>query len=69
MIEFEFNGLDMNKTGKLRYGEAIKFEFELKELDVSRAQRSEPLLLVCKYVFLPKKGDFTLFGQKMGHLS
>ena len=46
MIEFEFNGLDMNKTGKLRYGEAIKFEFDLKGLDVSLAQRSGPPLLV-----------------------
>ncbi len=52
MIEFEFNGLDMNKTGKLRYGEAIKFGFELKGLDVSRAQRSGPLLLV---LYKPRK--------------
>ncbi len=64
MIEFEFNGLDMNKTGKLRYGEAIKFEFELKELDVSRAQRSEPLLLVRKYVFLPKRVTLPFLGKK-----
>ncbi len=53
----------MDKIEKLRCGEAIKFEFKLKELDmnqtgksrceegndVSQAQRSGPLLLVFFY--------------------
>ncbi len=30
MIECEFNGLEMNKIGKLRCGEAIKLNFNLK---------------------------------------
>ena len=30
----------MNKIGKLRCGEAIKFEFELKELDMNQTGKS-----------------------------
>ncbi len=60
----------MNKTGKSRWGEAKKFEFEFKELemdnigkskwekgnDVSQAQRSRPLLLV---ILINHKGSLT----------
>ncbi len=40
MIEFEFNGLEMNKIGKLRCGEAIKFKFKLKGLEMNKIVNS-----------------------------
>ncbi len=40
-FRFEFNGLEIKKIWKLRCGEAIKFEFELKELDMNQTGKSK----------------------------
>ena len=38
MFEFELNGLEMNKIGKMRFGESIMFEFEFKGLEMNKIE-------------------------------